>query len=86
MKEYGILLFSSTHYAMEAEKFLKEALLPARIISTPEKIKKSCGFSLKYTIEKEEEIIHLLDDKEILYEGVYHASGKGLAIDYRKVG
>lgn len=86
MKEYGVLLFNSTHYAMEAEKYLKEASLPAKIISTPEKIKASCGFSLKYNIDFEEEIIRLLDDKKLLYDGFYHASGKGLNIDYRKVG
>lgn len=86
MKEYGVLLFESTHHAMEAEKYLKEKKLPARIISTPEKIKASCGFSLKYDIEVEQEILDLLNQHEILFEAYFHASGKGLNMTYRKVG
>lgn len=86
MKEYGVLLFESTHHAMEAEKHLKESNLPARIISTPEKIKASCGFSLKYEIDLEETILNLLNQEKVLYEAYYHASGKGLNMTYRKVG
>lgn len=86
MKEYGVLLFTSTKHAMKAEKILKEKQIPAKIIATPEKIKASCGFSLKYQLPEEADILSFLRTEDVLFEGYYHATGKGLNISYRKVG
>lgn len=83
MQTYGIMLFYSTREAMEAEKILKEAQQSVRIIPTPETIHASCGFSLKYQLEDESQIVSLVDSHQIVREGIYTAQREGLKTTYQ---
>lgn len=85
MTTYGVLVFETTHLAMLAEKQVKEQKIAARIIPTPEKIKASCGFALKYQLEDEKELLSLLTKQDIAIEGCYHAQGLGLKMNYTVV-
>ncbi|MGY3765504.1 DUF3343 domain-containing protein [Vagococcus vulneris] len=85
MESYGVLVFSTTHDAMSTEKAVKEKHLQARIISTPEQIKASCGFSLKYVLADETQIMQVLSEQKITAEGQYHAQGVGLKMTYQIV-
>lgn len=82
--EYGILLFDSTRAALDAERLLKGK--EVRIISTPEQVKATCGFALRYELEQEEQILSDLKQAGLLYEDRVHASGQGLCLNYRKIG
>ena len=84
--EYGIILFDSTHAAMNAEKvLLKEHKQPVRIITTPPKVRATCGFALRYDINSEQEIFELIKKTDLNYEGIVHASGKGLNLSYQQI-
>lgn len=54
MNEYGIFSFRSTHYAILAEKCLKEAM-PICMIPTPREVSQSCGMSIKVELKMLEE-------------------------------
>ncbi|GCF93022.1 hypothetical protein NRIC_09130 [Enterococcus florum] len=84
MQTYGVTLFDSTHEAMKAEKAAKEAQLKVRIIPTPEKIHASCGFSLKYELSNEADLLALFQQMEIQTEGFYHATRDGLKTEYER--
>lgn len=84
METYGVALFYSTREAMKAEKIAKEAQLAVRIIPTPETIHASCGFSLKYDLDEEAQLIALLDKAAIASEGFYQAQREGLKTAYQK--
>lgn len=82
--EYGIILFGSTHDAMNAEKvLLKENKLPVRIMPTPTAVKATCGFALRYELESEVEIFKLINDNDLVYESLVHVKGKGLNVTYQ---
>lgn len=84
MQTYGIVLFYSTREAMKAEALLKEkAQLNVRIIPTPETIHASCGFSLKYQLADEAQLLQLLHQADIKREGIYTATRDGLKTQYQ---
>lgn len=82
--EYGILLFDSTHTALEAERLLKGKIV--RIIPTPEQLKATCGFALRYELEQEKQILLDLKQEGLGYEERVHARGQGLRLNYQKIG
>ncbi|MDR2832573.1 MAG: DUF3343 domain-containing protein [Streptococcaceae bacterium] len=82
IEHYGIILFPSTKMAMSAERLAKKADLKVRIISTPQKLRASCGFSLKYELSQEEALLDVLRINGIEIEGYYHACQQGLKVTY----
>ncbi|MFC4772029.1 DUF3343 domain-containing protein [Enterococcus hermanniensis] len=82
MQTYGVALFYSTREAMKAEEIAKKAQLAIRIIPTPEKIHASCGFSLKYSLSEEMQLVSLLTQNKITSEGFYQAIQAGLKTEY----
>jgi hypothetical protein len=85
MEYYGIALISSTREAMAAEDKAKEIQLHVRIVPTPGKIYASCGFSLRYVLEEEQQLVAMLQDNGWSWDGLYHAAQDGLSVTYEKV-
>lgn len=70
---------------MAAEDKAKELQLHVRIVPTPGKIYASCGFSLRYVLEEEQQLVAMLQDNGWSWDGLYHAAQEGLAVTYEKV-
>ncbi|MCH4167067.1 MAG: DUF3343 domain-containing protein [Megasphaera sp.] len=70
---------------MAAEDIAKARHMHIRIVPTPGKIYASCGFSLKYPLEEEQELTNMLLENELSWDGLYHAAQEGLAVTYEKV-
>jgi hypothetical protein len=58
-----LLLFQSTHDVILAEKALRLAGNPRRVIPVPRAISSQCGMALEITPDHAEEAIQLLDSK-----------------------
>ena len=62
-KRLKIVLFETVSRAMKAEKILKAHGLPFKLIPIPKEISPECGICLRFTADREEEILALLADK-----------------------
>ncbi len=85
VEQYGIALFFNTRDAMKAEEKAKDAALQVRIIPTPGKIYAGCGFSLKYNLSEEAQLVTLLRQCGLSWEALYHARRDGLAAAYEQI-
>lgn len=81
-EQYGIVLIRSTRDAMVAEDKAKAQQLNVRIIPTPGRIQATCGFSLKYELAEETQVLMLLQQMHIVYDGLYEAVQTGLTAVY----
>ena len=83
-ERYGIILIQSTRDAMAAEEQAKARQLQVRIIPTPGRIQANCGFSLKYELAEEAQVLALLQQMHIAYDGLYEAVQTGLTAVYTR--
>ncbi|PAB58468.1 DUF3343 domain-containing protein [Anaeromicrobium sediminis] len=60
-KEFYVLAFDSTHYAINTEKKLKEHL-KIETIPTPREISTSCGLSIKFGVELLDKVMELVKE------------------------
>ncbi len=70
-EEYGLTTFKSTHYAIQAEKILKENDIFFKTIPTPREVSHSCGLSLLFTLESIDKVKCLIEDEKIQVDGLY---------------
>lgn len=58
-KEFYVIVFDSTHHAIQTEKLLKEKY-KIETIPTPREITASCGLSIKFNTEQLDSIVQEL--------------------------
>lgn len=85
MENYGIITFNSASVAMRAENYFKQITTLVRIIPTPQKLAAKCGFSLKYDLSYEKELLNLLKSNNFDYDKNYHVSKENFTFDYEEV-
>jgi len=68
--EFGVVLFLSVNGAMKAEKILKKAGIPYKLIPVPRHLSSDCGLALRYERDDEERIRALLEGK-VPIQGFY---------------
>ncbi|MFH0975244.1 MAG: DUF3343 domain-containing protein [Spirochaetota bacterium] len=61
--QYCIALFKSVSHVLHAEKILKEANVPHKIIPVPKKISSECGVCVRFLPEHSDEIRNTLYGK-----------------------
>ncbi len=59
-KTYCVALFDTVSHVMKAEKLLKEAGVPYKIIPVPKSISSDCGVCVRFLPEQKETIMELL--------------------------
>ena len=57
---YCVALFEAVSHVMKAEKILKQAGIPYKIIPVPESISSDCGVCIRFLTEQKEAIIEVL--------------------------
>lgn len=77
MRDYGIITFSSTSYALKAEKVMKGWAKTFIIIPTPREISASCGLAIKLEPNYLEEFLQILAQEKVPVEGVYRIVEEG---------
>lgn len=73
MKEerYCLIAFESTHHAIKGEKLLLNENIKVRTIPTPRDITASCGLSIKFSEEKLNEVIKIMEESKLKLKGIY---------------
>ena len=56
-QKYLLALFSSVSHAMKAEKILKRAAIPHKIIPVPRQISSDCGVCIRFLPEQKSEVM-----------------------------
>jgi len=75
--EYGLISFDNTHYAIKAEKLLKERNYSVEMRPIPPSISADCGFGVEFDIKKIEEIKKFLEENTVQTVGYYHIIKNG---------
>jgi len=57
---YRVALFDSVSHVMKAEKILKEANIPYKIIPVPKHISTDCGVCVRFLPEQQETVMEAL--------------------------
>ena len=57
---YCVVLFDSVSHVMKAEKVLKEAGIPYKLIPVPKSISSDCGVCVRFLLEQKETILETL--------------------------
>ncbi|MDI6794543.1 MAG: DUF3343 domain-containing protein [bacterium] len=73
-----LITFSSTHYALKAEKVLKEHRLQVVPMPMPREISSSCGLSLSFDCRLKESVVEALKKSKVEVEGIYFREEGGL--------
>jgi hypothetical protein len=60
-RNYCVALFDSVSHVMKAEKILKNAGIPHKLIPVPRSISSDCGVCLRFLPEQKEAIIDALE-------------------------
>jgi hypothetical protein len=65
--QYFAALFQSVSHVISAERILKEAQVPHKIIPVPRKISSDCGVCIRFLPEHSELFENALNDKAEVY-------------------
>jgi len=57
---HGVILFPSIHFALRAEKMVKEKGISYKLIPVPRHLSSDCGVCLRIPWEKKEEVLEIL--------------------------
>ena len=72
----GVLLFPSIHFALRAEKLVKEKRFSAKLIPVPRHLSSDCGVCLRIPWGEREEILGILKEAGVKVEGIHLLSNK----------
>lgn len=72
MNDMYIVSFDSTHHAIRSEKIFIENNIKVSTLPTPREISSSCGISIRFSQNDIKNIKNLLEDNEILYNGIFN--------------
>jgi len=67
VSRYGVILFSSSHDAIRAEKLLHQ-VLPVTLIPTPRRFSASCGIALRFDAACLAQVSELMEVQNIAGE------------------
>ena len=67
-----IVTFKTTLDAMAMEEICMEKKIEGRLIPLPKKIAASCGMAFCADVSKESEILLLLKEEDVSFQGIYY--------------
>lgn len=70
-KQFGVVTFKSTHYAIKGDLALKDKGIEYRTIPTPREITHSCGLAIKFHLNDIDSIRDIIHDNELAIEGIF---------------
>ncbi|MCK9444676.1 MAG: DUF3343 domain-containing protein [Tissierellaceae bacterium] len=82
---YGVIVFKSTHYTIQAENILREKDIGFKTIPTPREISLSCGLAILVTMDDLEIIKDMMYKGEINVLNLYKYIRDGKKNQYEKI-
>jgi hypothetical protein len=71
----GVILFPSIHFALRAEKMMKEKAISYKLIPVPRHLSSDCGVCLRISWEKKDEVIEVLAQAGVKVDGAHALTG-----------
>ncbi len=71
MSDYGVILFHTSSEVFRAEKVLKQAGLPCKLIPTPREFSSDCGMAIRFEWKALSSINTLFEKSKIETAGVH---------------
>jgi len=76
MKQFGVVIVSTTSAALKAEKLLRTAGYVEQLIPTPREYSSDCGLAVRFSWAQREDINKLLREGGIDIVGIYRLNEK----------
>lgn len=86
MREFILITFESTNYAMQAESQLKNAGINFQVIPTPREITLSCGLSIRLPMEYIKTVQDIISSGQIKIKELYEVKNLKGHKSYNKLG
>jgi hypothetical protein len=67
----GVILFPSVHFALRAEKLVKEKGISHKLIPVPRHLSSDCGVCLRIPWERKEEVLEALAQAGVKVDSSY---------------
>lgn len=67
----GVVLFSSTHFALRAEKIAKEKGLAVKLVPVPRQLSSDCGVCLRFPWDQRSQIEETLRQAGVQMESIH---------------
>ena len=67
----GVILFPSIHFALRAEKLMKQKGILHKLIPIPRHLSSDCGVCLRIPWEKKEEVLAILAQTGVKIDGAH---------------
>ena len=68
--QYGVVLFDSTQRAIQAERVLKAAGLPVKLIPVPRQVSSDCGVCLRFLWEDHTRVEEVLRTHKVAFAAI----------------
>jgi hypothetical protein len=72
----AVILFPSVHFALRAEKLMKERAIPYKLIPVPRHLSSDCGVCLRIPWDLREEVLRILSEAGVKVDGVHSLSDR----------
>ena len=72
----ALILFSSVHFALKAERALKKRKLEAEMVPVPRSLSADCGICAQVDVEDLDRVIGILKKAKINHDDVYRVENK----------
>lgn len=70
-KEFAVITFKSTNYAMKSELAFKNEKITFRTIPTPREISHSCGLAIRFDLEDVNLAKEIVDKNDLNIDGIF---------------
>ena len=67
----GVILFPSIHFALRAEKLMKQKGILHKLIPVPRHLSSDCGVCLRIPWERKEEVLGILAQSAVKVDGAH---------------
>jgi len=74
MSDFGVVLFHTTSAALRAEKMIRKAGFPGKLIPTPRQYSSDCGFALRFDWTLAERVREMLTGASVEIAGLHPLS------------
>lgn len=70
-RQFGVITFKSTQYAIKADTVFKKQNIEFRTIPTPREITHSCGLAIKFNLDDIERVEDIINENKLESEGIF---------------
>ena len=70
-RQFGVVIFKSTHHAIKAESVFNDGNIEFRTIPTPREVTHSCGLAIKFDLKDKELAKTIVEENQLDIEGIF---------------